>query len=191
MQSLHHINGRNMYTDYPSGLEQALFGMGCFWGAERLFWQTGGVYVTSVGYGDGTGKNPSYEQVCTGATGHAELVHIVFSPDVIPYTELLKIFFENHDPTQGNRQGGDVGTQYRSVIFTYNDAQNTQALDAKRRYDSAYAASGKNPLTTEIGPAPDYYPAEDYHQQYLAKNPSGYCNIGGSGISCPAPVATP
>ena len=191
MQSLHHVNGRNMYTDYPPGLEQALFGMGCFWGAERLFWQVGGVYVTSVGYGGGRdnalGENPNYEQVCSGATGHAELVHIVFSPDIIPYTELLKIFFENHDPTQGNRQGNDVGTQYRSVIFTYSDAQNTQALDAKRRYDSAYLASGKNPLTTEIAPVPTYTPAEDYHQQYLAKNPGGYCNIGGTGISCPAP----
>jgi len=191
MQTKHHVSGRNMYADYPPGLEQALFGMGCFWGAERLFWQVGGVYVTSAGYGGGhnnaLGKNPSYEKICTGTTGHAELVHIVFSPDIIPYTELLKIFFENHDPTQGNRQGNDVGTQYRSVIFTYNDEQNTQALDAKRRYSTAYKANGKNPLTTEVIPTPDYTPAEDNHQQYLAKNPTGYCNIGGTGISCPAP----
>ncbi len=162
-----------------------------FGGAERLFWQTGGVYVTSVGYGGGASKNPNYEQVCSGATGHAELVHVVFSPDVLPYTELLKIFFENHDPTQGNRQGNDVGTQYRSAIFTYNDVQNMQALEAKLRYDAAYKASGKNPLTSEIGPAPKYYPAEDSHQQYLAKNPAGYGNIGGTGISCPVPATAP
>ncbi len=187
MQHLHHVNGRNMFADYPPGLEQAWFGMGCFWGAERLFWQTGGVYVTSVGYGGGDSKNPDYEQVCTGTTGHVELVHIVFSPEIIPYPELLKIFFENHDPTQGNRQGGDVGTQYRSVIFTSDNTQQAQARDARKRYDAAYRAKGKNPLTTEIAPVPAYTPAEDYHQQYLAKNPAGYCNIGGTGIVCAMP----
>lgn len=187
MKSMHHISGRNMFADYPKGLEQALFGMGCFWGAERLFWQTGGVYVTSVGYGGGQQPNPSYDQVCSGTSGHAELVHVVFSPDIIPYTELLKIFFENHDPTQGDRQGNDMGSQYRSVIFTYDDAQKGAALEAKTRYDAAYAKVGENPITTDIRDVPPYYPAEDYHQQYLAKNPTGYCNIGGTGVTCPVP----
>jgi len=191
MQIEHFISARNMYADYPEGLEQALFGMGCFWGAERLFWQTGGVYVTSVGYGGGEQKNPNYDQVCSGATGHAELVQVVFSPDVIPYTELLKIFFENHDPTQGNRQGNDIGSQYRSVIFTTSEAQKLEAEAAKLRYNQAYTRAGKNQITTDIHPAPTYYPAEDYHQQYLAKNPTGYCNIGGTGVTCPAPKPVP
>jgi len=191
MQTQHFISKRNMYTEYPAGLEQALFGMGCFWGAERLFWQTGGIYVTSVGYGGGhentLGENPSYDQVCSGATGHAELVQVVFSPDVIPYTELLKIFFENHDPTQGDRQSNDLGSQYRSIIFTYSDTQQAAANEAKKRYHEAYTKAGKNPITTDIETAPTYYPAEDYHQQYLAKNPTGYCNIGGTGVTCPVP----
>jgi len=187
MQTKHFISERNMYADYPAGLEQALFGMGCFWGAERLFWQVGGVYVTSVGYGGGARKNPSYEQVCSGATGHAELVQVVFSPDILPYPELLKIFFENHDPTQGDRQGNDMGSQYRSMIYTTSDAQQEAANTAKLRYDAAYAEAGKNPITTGIETAPTYYPAEDYHQQYLAKNPAGYCGIGGTGVTCPIP----
>ncbi len=188
MQTTHTVNGRALYENYPAGTEQALFAMGCFWGAERLFWQMGGVYVTSVGYGGGKGANPTYEQVCSGATGHGELVHVVFSPDILPYSELLKQFFENHDPTQGNRQGGDIGSQYRSMVFYYTPEQIQAANAAKARYAAAYKASGKNPLTTEILPVPDYYPAEDYHQQYLAKNPGGYCNIGGTGISCPVPA---
>lgn len=191
MQTKHFISERNMYADYPGGLETALFGMGCFWGAERLFWQTGGVYVTSVGYGGGhensLGENPNYDQVCSGVTGHAELVQVVFSPDILPYAELLKIFFENHNPTQGDRQGNDMGSQYRSVVYTYSDAQQTAAIEAKARYDAAYAKIGKNPITTGIKTAPTYYPAEDNHQQYLAKNPAGYCNIGGTGVTCPIP----
>jgi peptide-methionine (S)-S-oxide reductase len=185
MQTKHFISDRNMYTDYPAGLEQALFGMGCFWGAERLFWQIGGVYVTSVGYGGGNTDSPSYEQVCSGATGHAELVHVVFSPDIIPYAELLKIFFENHDPTQGDRQGNDLGSQYRSQIYTYSDVQNRTANEAKKRYDEAYAKAEKRPVTTDVETVPTYFPAEDYHQQYLAKNPAGYCGIGGTGVTCP------
>lgn len=187
MQENHFVNGRKLHGDYPAGTEKALFGLGCFWGAERLFWQAGGVYVTSAGYGGGASENPSYEQVCSGATGHAELVQVVFAPDILPYAELLKIFFENHDPTQGDRQGNDRGSQYRSVIFTYSDEQMQTALTAKHRYDEAYAKAGKAPLTTEILPAPTYYPAEDFHQQYLAKNPASYCNIGGTGVSCPVP----
>ncbi|MCF6274577.1 MAG: peptide-methionine (S)-S-oxide reductase MsrA [Robiginitomaculum sp.] len=188
MQTKHHISGRHMYEDYPAGLETALFGMGCFWGAERLFWQAGGVYVTSVGYGGGARANPNYDQVCSGATGHAELVQVVFAPDILPYTELLKIFFENHDPTQGDRQGNDVGSQYRSVIYTTSEAQQIAADAAKSRYATAYAKAGKNPITTTVETAPNYYPAEYYHQQYLAKNPSGYCNIGGTGVTCPVPI---
>ena len=174
-----------MYEDYPAGTELALLGMGCFWGAERLFWQTDGVWVTSVGYGGGAGAS-DYKSVCTGTTGHAELVQVVFFPEILPYAKLLKIFFEHHDPTQGDRQGNDRGSQYRSVIFTYSEAQMDAAQAAKAGYDAAYRQAGKNPLTTEIKPAPQYYPAEDYHQQYLAKNPAGYCNIGGTGITCPA-----
>ncbi len=187
MQTKHYVSGRHMYEDYPDGVEIALFGMGCFWGAERLFWQTGGVYVTSVGYGGGARTDPNYQQVCSGATGHVELVQVVFAPDILPFGELLKIFFENHDPTQGNRQGNDMGSQYRSVIYTTTDAQNLAAHAAKDRYDKAYAKAGKAPITTTVEPAPIYYPAEDYHQQYLAKNPGGYCNIGGTGVTCPAP----
>jgi len=187
MQIQHFVSKRNMYSNYPAGLETAFFGMGCFWGAERLFWQTGGVYVTSVGYAGGARENPNYDQVCSGATGHAEMVQVVFSPDVIPYAELLKIFFENHDPTQGNRQGNDMGSQYRSVIYTTSDTQKIEADAAKERYNQAYALAGKNPITTDIETASTYYPAEDYHQQYLAKNPAGYCNIGGTGVTCPMP----
>ncbi len=187
MQTKHHVSGRNMYGDYPDGLETALFGMGCFWGAERLFWQAGGVYVTSVGYGGGNREKPNYDQVCSGATGHVELVQVVFAPDILPYTELLKIFFENHDPTQGDRQGNDMGSQYRSVIYTKSDAHNIAALAAKSRYNNAYTKAGKNLVTTTVELAPTYYPAEDHHQQYLAKNPGGYCNIGGTGVTCPAP----
>lgn len=179
----HYINGRNMFNDYPENMQQAMLGLGCFWGAERIFWKLDGVYVTSVGYAGGTDTAPTYEAVCTGRTGHAEMVHIVFDPEVISYDALLKVFFEHHDPTQGNRQGNDVGPQYRSVIYTYNDAQKAAAKLAMERYALAYGGV----VTTELAPAPKYYPAEDYHQQYLAKNPQGYCMHGPTGISCALP----
>ena len=179
----HYVNGQNMFADYPEGTEQAMLGMGCFWGAERIFWELDGVHVTSVGYAGGTDTHPDYRKVCTGKTGHAEVVHIVFDPSKVSYEEILKAFFENHDPTQGNRQGNDVGTQYRSSIYTYSEAQADAAEAAKARYSDAYGRS----VTTEIAPAPDYYPAEDYHQQYLEKNPAGYCNHGPTGVTCPIP----
>ncbi|MEM7727720.1 MAG: peptide-methionine (S)-S-oxide reductase MsrA [Pseudomonadota bacterium] len=182
----HHVNGADMFGDYPAGSEQALFGMGCFWGVERIFWKLDGVHVTSVGYAGGSAPDPDYKSVCSGRTGHAEVAHIVFDPDVITYEELLKVFFENHDPTQGNRQGNDVGSQYRSAIYTYSDEQAAAARDAKARYEAAYG----RPVTTEIAPAPKCFPAEDYHQQYLAKNPQGYCNHGPTGVSCPIPQRT-
>jgi peptide-methionine (S)-S-oxide reductase len=188
MQTEHHITGRKMYEAYPEGMETAIFGLGCFWGAERLFWELEGVFVTSVGYAGGQRPHPSYEQVCTGATGHAEVVQVVFDPDVISFEALLKTFFEGHDPTQGNRQGNDVGSQYRSVIYTYSDEHLKTAMEAKDRYDAAYLSAGRSPISTEIQMAGEYYPAEDYHQQYLAKNPAGYCGIGGTGVVCPIPV---
>ena len=181
--SAHYISGHNMFEAYPDGMEQAMFGLGCFWGAERIFWKLDGVYVTSVGYAGGTDSAPTYESVCTGRTGHAEMVHIVFDPAVISYDALLKVFFENHDPTQGNRQGNDVGPQYRSVIYSYNETQAAQATEAAERYQTAYGRA----VTTELAPVPTYYPAEDYHQQYLAKNPQGYCMHGPTGISCALP----
>lgn len=181
--SAHYISGHNMFEVYPDGTEQALLGLGCFWGAERIFWKLDGVYVTSVGYAGGTDTAPTYETVCSGRTGHAEMVHIVFDPKVITYAALLKVFFENHDPTQGDRQGNDMGPQYRSAIFTYNEEQTAQARDAVERYGIAYG----RPVTTELKSAPAYYPAEDYHQQYLAKNPQGYCMHGPTGISCALP----
>jgi len=184
----HFINGHDMFSGYPAGAQQAMFGMGCFWGVERIFWKLDGVYVTSVGYAGGNTSNPDYKHVCTGTTNHAEVVHVVFDPAKISYDELLKVFFENHDPTQGNRQGNDIGTQYRSAIYTYDDAQAQAAQDAKARYEPLYIADGFGPITTEIAPIDVYHPAEDYHQQYLAKNPNGYCGIGGTGVSCPIPV---
>ena len=179
----HAVNGNDMFGGYPEGTEQVMFGMGCFWGAERILWKLDGVHVTSVGYAGGTSDDPDYRAVCSGRTGHAEVVHVVYDPEVISFEELLKVFFENHDPTQGNRQGNDVGSQYRSTIYTYSDAQLEQARAARERYQEAYG----RPATTEIKPAPAYYPAEDYHQQYLAKNPGGYCNHGPTGVSCPIP----
>lgn len=184
----HYVNGTDMFADIPEGFDQATLGMGCFWGVERIFWKLDGVHTTSVGYGGGADMNPDYRRVCSGATGHVELVHVVFDPSVITYAEILKVFFENHDPTQGNRQGNDVGSQYRSAIYTHSDAQDAIARAALARYDEAYQARGHKPITTEIKPAPTYYPAEDYHQQYLAKNPGGYCNHGPTGVSCPLPV---
>jgi peptide-methionine (S)-S-oxide reductase len=180
----HAVNGTPLQPPFPAGLEQAVFGLGCFWGAERKFWQTAGVYTTAVGYAGGFTNNPSYEEVCSGRTGHAEVVLVVFDPTKISYEALLKVFWENHDPTQGMRQGNDVGTQYRSAIFTATPAQRETALRTRERYDGALAASGFKPITTEIADAPPFYYAEDYHQQYLAKNPHGYCGIGGTGVRC-------
>ena len=185
----HFVSGRPLAAPYPAGLEVAEFGLGCFWGAERCFWQTPGVWVTAVGYSGGFTPNPDYREVCSGQTGHAEVVRVVFDPREIDYAGLLKIFWEAHDPTQGMRQGGDVGTQYRSVIFTHGDAQQAQAEASRAAYQQALSAAGRGAVTTEIHPAPTFYFAEDDHQQYLAKNPGGYCGLGGTGVSCP--VAQP
>ncbi|HHL42228.1 MAG TPA: peptide-methionine (S)-S-oxide reductase MsrA [Hellea balneolensis] len=184
MNANHYVNKRPFSGPFPHGLESIILGMGCFWGAERLFWNTGGVYVTAVGYAGGHTKNPSYQHVCSGRSGHAEVVKTVFAPDVLPLKELLKLFFENHDPTQGDRQGNDIGSQYRSVIFTTTPEQFDTAQHIKQKYAEAYLSAGRNPITTEINMAPDFYLAEDYHQQYLAKNPAGYCGLKGTGISC-------
>jgi len=180
----HDVNGNPMFTDIPDGMDQIQLGLGCFWGAERIFWKLDGVYVTSVGYSGGHTSNPNYKRVCTGTTGHAEMCHVVFDPKIISADELLKVFFEHHDPTQGNRQGNDVGPQYRSVIYTYSDDQMEKSKAAIKRYAEAYG----RPITTELASAPDvYYAAEDYHQQYLAKNPQGYCMHGPTGIFCALP----
>jgi peptide-methionine (S)-S-oxide reductase len=181
----HYLNANRLQPPFPQGLELALFGMGCFWGAERKFWQTQGVYSTAVGYAGGLTPNPSYEEVCTGLTGHAEVVQVVFDPKVVPYEYLLRVFWEGHDPTQGMRQGNDAGTQYRSAIYTYGDAQKAAALLSRDRYQEMLSAAGYGPITTEIMDAPEFFYAEDYHQQYLAKNPGGYCGLGGTGINCP------
>ena len=180
----HAVNGTPLEGPFPAGLEEAIFGLGCFWGAERKFWQKPGVYTTAVGYAGGFTKNPTYEQVCSGRTGHAEVVLVVFDPGKISYDELLKTFWENHDPTQGMRQGNDVGTQYRSTIYVTSDAQRAAAEASRDRYEAALKAQGFRPITTEIKDAPPFYYAEDYHQQYLAKNPNGYCGIGGTGVKC-------
>jgi peptide-methionine (S)-S-oxide reductase len=185
----HFVNGHPLQPPYPAGLEQAVFGLGCFWGAERKFWELGdGVYVTAAGYAGGHTKNPTYEEVCSGRTGHTEVVLVVFDPAKISYEKLLKTFWENHNPTQGMRQGNDVGTQYRSAIYTSNDAQREAALASKIAYQKALATKGLGTITTEIAPAGAFYFAEDYHQQYLAKNPAGYCGLGGTGVSCPIPT---
>jgi peptide-methionine (S)-S-oxide reductase len=170
---------------FPEGLERALFGMGCFWGAERKFWQAPGVWSTSVGYAGGHTPNPGYEEVCSGLTGHAEVVQVVFDPRKTSYDDLLRIFWENHDPTQGMRQGNDVGTQYRSAIYTTSDAQRRAAEASRAAYQRKLADAGWGEITTEIEPSGEYYYAEDYHQQYLHKNPGGYCGMGGTGVSCP------
>jgi len=187
--SRHFVNGHSLQPPYPAGLEQAVFGLGCFWGAERKFWELGdGIYVTAVGYAGGHTQNPSYEEVCSGRTGHTEVVLVVFDPAKMSYDRLLKAFWENHNPTQGMRQGNDVGTQYRSAIYTSNDAQRDAAVASKAAYQKALAAKGLGTITTEIAPAGPFYFAEDYHQQYLAKNPAGYCGLGGTGVSCPLPT---
>ena len=183
--SSHHVNGARLEPPFPSGSELALFGLGCFWGAERKFWQTPGVLSTSVGYAGGLTPNPTYREVCSGRTGHTEVVRVVFDPKRVSYAELLRVFWEAHDPTQGMRQGNDVGTQYRSAIYTYGDEQARAAQASREEYERALVAAGHGEITTEIGPAPEFYYAEDYHQQYLAKNPGGYCGIGGTGVACP------
>jgi len=186
----HFANGHPIKGPFPAGMQQAVFGMGCFWGAERLFWQTKGVYSTAVGYAGGETKNPTYEEVCSGMTNHSEVVLVVFDPKVISYEQLLKVFWEGHDPTQGMRQGNDRGTQYRSVIYAYGDEQLQAARKSKEMFQPALTKKGYGPITTEIRSAPEFYYAEDYHQQYLGKNPGGYCGLGGTGVSCPVGVAT-
>jgi len=186
----HFANGHPIKGPFPAGMQQAVFGMGCFWGAERLFWQTKGVYSTAVGYAGGETKNPTYEEVCSGMTNHSEVVLVVFDPKVISYEQLLKVFWEGHDPTQGMRQGNDRGTQYRSVIYAYCDEQLQAARKSKEMFQPALTKKGYGPITTEIRSAPEFYYAEDYHQQYLGKNPGGYCGLGGTGVSCPVGVAT-
>ena len=182
----HFVNGRALKGPYPEGLEMAMFGFGCFWGAERKFWELGdGIYVTAVGYAGGPTPNPTYEEVCSGRTGHNEVVLVVYDPKKISYQQLLKTFWESHDPTQGMRQGNDVGTQYRSGIYVFSPAQRAAAEASKAAYAKALDAQRMGPITTEIVDAPPFYFAEDYHQQYLAKNPHGYCGLGGTGVSCP------
>jgi peptide-methionine (S)-S-oxide reductase len=181
----HAVNGSPLEPPYPEGTERALFGLGCFWGAERKFWQTPGVVTTAVGYAGGTTPNPTYEEVCSGLTGHAEVVLVVFDPRRVSYDTLLKVFWESHDPTQGMRQGNDVGTQYRSAIYAYGAEQRRAAEASRDRFQSALADEGYGAITTEIADAPEFYFAEGYHQQYLAKNPGGYCGLGGTGVSCP------
>jgi peptide-methionine (S)-S-oxide reductase len=186
----HFVSGHRLQLPYPAGLEQAVFGLGCFWGAERKFWELGdGVYTTAVGYAGGHTKNPTYEEVCSGRTGHTEAVLLVFDPKKISYDRLLKTFWESHNPTQGMRQGNDVGTQYRSAIYTLGDAQRQAADRSRAAYQKALAAKGLGTIATEIAPAGAFYFAEDYHQQYLAKNPAGYCGLGGTGVSCPIDAA--
>ena len=183
--TFHFVNGSQLKPPYPAGLEQAVFGLGCFWGAERKFWELGdGIYTTAVGYAGGHTPNPTYEEVCSGRTGHNEVVLVVYDPKKLPYEKLLKTFWENHDPTQGMRQGNDVGTQYRSAIYTFSDEQRQAAERSRTRYESDLRASGFKPITTEIKEAPEFFYAEEYHQQYLAKNPNGYCGIGGTGVKC-------
>ncbi len=181
----HFVNGHPLKPPFPAGLEEAAFGLGCFWGAERKFWQTEGVWTTAAGYAGGVTPNPTYEEVCTGRTGHAEVVRVIFDPKLISYEQLLKIFFENHDPTQGMRQGNDIGTQYRSAIYVTSPAQRAAAEAAVGAYGEKLRAAGYGAVTTEVRDAPAFFYAEDYHQQYLAKNPSGYCGLGGTGVSCP------
>jgi peptide-methionine (S)-S-oxide reductase len=182
----HHVSGARLEEPFPDGLERAMFALGCFWGAEKKFWQQPGVYTTAVGYAAGHTPNPTYREVCSGMTGHAEVVLVVFDPKQISYAGLLRMFWESHDPTQGMRQSGDVGTQYRSGIYYYDEAQKTAAERSQDVYQRQLTAAGHGRITTEILPAPEFYYAEDYHQQYLSKNPGGYCGLGGTGVACPA-----
>ena len=185
----HYVNGHPLQGPFEAGLEQAVFGLGCFWGAERRFWQTDGVYSTAAGYAGGLTPNPTYEEVCSGLTGHTEVVLVVFEPAAVSYEQLLAVFWESHDPTQGMRQGNDVGTQYRSAIYTLDEAQQAAARLSLQQYQAALTRSGYGAVTTEVSPLDAFYYAEDYHQQYLAKNPGGYCGIGGTGVSCPVGLA--
>jgi len=185
----HFVNGHPLQGPFPAPLQQAVFGMGCFWGVERLFWQLAGVYTTAAGYAGGHTPNPTYQEVCSGGTGHTEVVLVVFDPSQVSYERLLQHFWEGHDPTQGMRQGNDLGTQYRSAIYTYGDEQLAQALESRGRFQTALDQSGYGAITTEIAPAPPFFYAEEYHQQYLAKNPGGYCGLGGTGVSCPLGLA--
>ncbi|MBO6900709.1 MAG: peptide-methionine (S)-S-oxide reductase MsrA [Rhizobiaceae bacterium] len=187
--SRHFVSGRALDGPYPEGLETVMFGMGCFWGAERLFWQTEGVWVTAVGYAGGFTPNPTYQETCTGLTGHAEVVLVVYDPGRVTFSELLAIFWENHDPTQGMRQGNDIGTTYRSTVYTSSDAQHEAAIASRDAYQAALGSVGRGRITTEIKPAQEFYFAEAEHQQYLAKNPHGYCGLRGTGVSCPLPDA--
>jgi len=185
----HFVNGHRIVPPFPEGTELALFGMGCFWGAERIFWMLAGVYSTAVGYAAGITPNPTYREVCSGMTGHNEVVRVVFEPAAVRYEDLLQAFWEHHDPTQGMQQGNDAGTQYRSGIYTYSDAQQRAAIASRDAYQQRLRTAGFGEITTEIQPAPAFYYAEEYHQQYLAKNPGGYCGLGGTGVSCPVGVA--
>ncbi len=186
----HFVNGNRLEPPFPAGSSLALFGMGCFWGAERCFWKRKGVYSTAVGYAGGFTQNPTYEEVCSGRTGHAEVVRVVFDPVAVPYDDLLRTFWESHDPTQGMRQGNDLGTQYRSAIYCYDGSQRAAAEASRTAYQRALTAAGRGEITTEIAHAPEFYYAEAYHQQYLAKNPGGYCGLGGTGVACPVASAT-
>jgi peptide-methionine (S)-S-oxide reductase len=181
----HFVNGNPLQGPFPEGLQRAIFGLGCFWGAERKFWELNGVYATAVGYAAGVTPNPTYQEVCSGMTGHNEVVLVVYDPRQVSYEHLLKTFWENHDPTQGMRQGNDAGTQYRSGIYVFTPEQRTAAEQSKSAYEKALATRRMGPITTEILDAPEFYYAEDYHQQYLAKNPAGYCGLGGTGVACP------
>jgi peptide-methionine (S)-S-oxide reductase len=184
----HFVNGHRIDAPFPEGLKQAVFGLGCFWGAERKFWELKGVYSTAVGYAAGQTPNPTYREVCTGMTGHNEVVLVVYDPKVVSYEDLLKTFWESHDPTQGMRQGNDSGTQYRSGIYYFDEAQHAAAEASRTTFQSGLKRAGYGAITTEILPAPEFYYAEDYHQQYLAKNPGGYCGLGGTGVTCPIGV---
>jgi len=186
----HFVNRHRLEPPFPEGLARAMFAMGCFWGAEKTFWQLPGVYSTAVGYAAGHTPNPTYREVCSGMTGHAEVVLVVFDPKMIRYEDLLKAFWENHDPTQGMRQGNDVGTQYRSGIYYYDDDQQRAAAGSRNAYQATLTTAGYGAITTEIVAAPEFYYAEDYHQQYLAKNPDGYCGLGGTAVTCPVGVGT-
>ena len=186
----HFVNGHGLIEPFPEGYHRAVFGLGCFWGAERIFWQTPAVWTTAVGYAGGFTPNPTYDEVCSGRTGHAEVVFVVFDPAVVTYEQLLKVFWESHDPTQGMRQGNDVGTQYRSAIYTYDDEQRQAAEASKKVFADQLHEAGYGDITTEIADAPAFYYAEPYHQQYLGKNPNGYCGLGGTGVSCPVGLST-
>jgi len=188
--SAHYVNGHPLEGPFPQGFERAMFGLGCFWGAEKKFWQLDGVYSTAVGYAAGTTPNPTYREVCTGMTGHNEVVLVVYDPAKITYDDLLRTFWDNHNPTQGMRQGNDVGTQYRSGIYYFSDAQKRAAEESRAAFGPELQRAGYGSITTEIVPAPEFYYAEDYHQQYLAKNPDGYCGLGGTGVTCPVGIST-